>query len=55
LKQSGNSLAYPEKKEDDTTDDAKESILIATGGDVVEYIRPVIHNAQVQVRLGAFF
>ena len=41
--------SYPEEQEDDDRDDAEHCVLPAAGGDVIEHVRPVVHNPQVGV------
>jgi hypothetical protein len=41
------SVTYPEQEKYDAADNAKNSILIAASANVVHYISPIVHNAQI--------
>ncbi len=45
---------HPEKKQEDTADEPEDRVLVAAAGDVVEHVRPVVHNPQVSWWLGAY-
>ena len=42
---------YPEREEDDTTDEAEDGVLIPHAGDVVEDVDVVVHDPRVGVAL----